>query len=222
MARPIIQLSTKGLSLRPSEAQIESLRRAFRRRDFVLLPRLLSPDLLEAAARKVAETTFVPAEEYGVARVEHAAVPDANHFLSFALQLPDFFAFVERVTGCAPIASFSGRLLRLRPGRGHYLRWHRDNSWDAGRMVALTLNFSPKPYDGGILQLRRRGARSVTSQVANTGLGDAVLFAGSETPHRNTAVVGAREKTSFAGWFYAGRSFFAAEAAASRTTRSSS
>ena len=139
-------------------------------------------------------------------RAERAATREAEFLLCFCLQHPEFFAFVEAVTGCPPVKSFGGRLLRLSPGKGHFLDWHRDDAYDARRLASLSLNLSPKPYAGGVLQFRRPGAPGVTSQVANTVQGDAVLFrAAGETMHRNTALTGTRAKTAFSGWFYSDR-----------------
>jgi hypothetical protein len=181
-----------------------ALRGHFERQDFIHLPRLLAPELLEPVLSALTRTRFVLPEKSDLTSFDKAATPEVAFMISFALHQPAFFAFVEDLTGCPPIKSLCGMALRMRPGCGHYLKWHRDSLWDPGRLATLTLNLSPAPYSGGMLQFRRPGAPNPTSEISNVGLGDAVIFSAvAETEHRNTELVGERDKTSFTGWFYA-------------------
>lgn len=201
---PVLELGRTGLLRRPSPGQVEALRREFEAQDFVRLPGLLAPELLQTALDKLSAARFDSVERIkNVIRAEHAP-RELDCVLSFCFQHSELFAFVESVTGCRRIRSFEGRVLRLRPVKSHFLAWHRDTAWDDRRLVALSINVGPEPFSGGVLQFRRPGSRQPTSQIANTTCGDAVLFRGS-VPHRNTPVSGARPKLSFSGWFYCDR-----------------
>src|SRR6185295_5586851 len=77
--------------------------------------------------------------------------------------------------------------------------WHSD--MDGNRMVTLSVNLGD-PYEGGVLQLRERPSNRVVHEVANTGPGDAILFAlGDHLEHRVGAVTGGTTKMALAGWF---------------------
>ena len=96
----------------------------------------------------------------------------------------------------------------MSPDAGHYDAWHTDNA--DGRLAVLSINLSPRGYQGGLLQMRERGSEQVITEIANTGIGDALLFRISENLlHRVTGVEGAEPKTAFAGWFSATAPSFA-------------
>ena len=53
--------------------------------------------------------------------------------------------------------------------------------------------------------MRKQGSKRLLVQIANTGLGDAMLFRISgNLEHRVTEVTGDQPKTAFAGWFQSG------------------
>jgi hypothetical protein len=77
--------------------------------------------------------------------------------------------------------------------------WHGD--MDGNRLVTLSVNVGD-PYEGGVLQIRERPSNRIVHEVANTGPGDAILFAlGDHLEHRVGAVTGTATKTAMAGWF---------------------
>jgi hypothetical protein len=109
------------------------------------------------------------------------------------------FGAIEAVTGCAPLTRFSGFVYRLSPGIGHHHNWHNDMI--QSRRVAMSVNLEPAPYEGGVLQIRRRENEAIIAEVENVGAGDAILFRiDTALQHRVTAVTSG-VKTAFAGWF---------------------
>jgi hypothetical protein len=202
---PVFRLGPRGPEIRPGKSRVASLARAFRRDGHVRLPGLLSTDLIVSALARVRKTRFRASERSGVIDVEGSTEHSADYALNFLLQDEELFAFVSAVTGCGRVRAFSGRLIRSRGGTGHFLDWHQDAAFDAGRLASLSLNLSPRPYRGGLLQFRRPGETRVRAEVANTGLGDAVLFAARGGEHRNTPLEGRAMKTAFSGWFYGDR-----------------
>ena len=115
------------------------------------------------------------------------------------------FSWVERVTGCAKIGHFRGRVYRLTSGRDDYDTWHDDSA--DGRQIALSVNLGAEPYVGGTLQFRSRYPNATVREVVNTVPGDALMFrVANDLEHRVTPVEGAAPKTAFAGWFTSGRS----------------
>lgn len=119
---------------------------------------------------------------------------------------PELFAAVRALTGCGPIGCFHGRVYRMVPGSGHYDTWHSDEGLD--RMITMSINLSPEPYKGGTLQMREKRSTSLLHEIANTGLGDAIVFRIAPTlTHRVTNVEGRLPKTAYAGWFRSGPSY---------------
>jgi hypothetical protein len=85
-------------------------------------------------------------------------------------------------------------------GNGHYDSWHDDMVED--RLVAMSINLSTDVYLGGVLQIREKNSQQVIQEVANIGLGDAIVFRLAHSlQHRITDVQGKVPKTAFAGWF---------------------
>lgn len=203
----MIQVSASGVTGWPSPRRLAAMRRGFERDHFVRLPRLLEPDLLARVLAALDATRFATKEsKRGLISMEGSVSQEADFLLTFCLQDPKLFELVAAVTGCPPIRSFAGRLIRMRPGPGHFLDWHCDASFDAQRLASISVNLSREPYRGGLLQFRARDSSRILSEVANTGLGDAVLFpAYGQVLHRNTPLRGARSKTAFSGWFHADR-----------------
>lgn len=77
--------------------------------------------------------------------------------------------------------------------------WHDDVSHN--RRVGISVNRSPRPYRGGTFQLRDCQSERMLAEVANTGLGDALVFAiSSELEHRVSPILGSEAKSAFAGW----------------------
>jgi hypothetical protein len=70
------------------------------------------------------------------------------------------------------------------------------------RLVAVSLNLSRRPYQGGDLEIRPAHATEATDVVPNHQFGDAVMFRISrDLRHRVNAVVGDAPRTVYAGWF---------------------
>jgi hypothetical protein len=113
---------------------------------------------------------------------------------------PKLFQIVQEITGCSPIGCFTGRVYRMTPGCEHYDSWHEDMMQD--RMLAMSINLSSRVYSGGILQIRDRNSLQIIHEIANNGLGDAIIFRLQDSlQHRISNVEGTVPKTAFAGWF---------------------
>jgi hypothetical protein len=109
------------------------------------------------------------------------------------------FEVVRAISGCDPIGCYSGIVYRMDPRPEHSDTWHSD--MDGNRMVTLSVNLG-ECYGGGVLQIRERPSNRIVREVANTGPGDAILFAlGDHLEHRVGPVTGQATKMALAGWF---------------------
>ena len=109
--------------------------------------------------------------------------------LEFLLNTPELFTAVARMTGCRGIRSYAGHIFRLEPGRWHFVGWHTD--FVGTRMLGLTINLSPVPYAGGILEIRECASKRMVARAPNPVTGDALLMRLSPSlEHRVSEVEG--------------------------------
>jgi len=195
-----LQLNRSRLVLTGSRSELIRMRREFERASCIVLPKFLDPALLAGVPEQVARGEFSAQDHDGFGRDYPMRDNPASQVLNFLFNDPRLLGAIGDLTGCRTIRSFAGSVRRLIGGPGNYLSWHGDTS--RGRLVAISLNLGSEPYRGGLLQIRDRGSKRMIHEVANTGLGDAVVFRVSRTlDHRNTKIRGKVAKTAFSGWF---------------------
>lgn len=196
----MIQLTTSGSTIVLQADAISQLQMAFRERQSVRLPGLLGADLLALIGPRLERASFAEASYHDVGTDLMMQDETVLRALHFAVNDPSFLALVQAITGCEPLGCYLGRVYRMLPGAGHAEDWHDDIA--ASRQIGMSVNLSPRPFDGGLFELRTVGATAALARVHNTGPGDAVLFRIANTlQHRVTEVTGTEPKTAFAGWF---------------------
>jgi len=195
-----IQLTRSGTVVDATEAEFAALRTEFDRAHCVVLPRLIEPALLEQIQLHIEAATFFEKTNKNVGDELRIRPHPVNRALQFLCNDSAFFAAAERITGCPPIGCYQARVYRLMPNTGHASDWHEDMVQD--RMLTMSVNLSPQPFEGGVLQIRDVETHALFAEVANTGAGDAVLFRIAATlQHRVTATTGTMPRTAYAGWF---------------------
>ena len=203
-----MRLTRAGAAAMPGAADIAGLRDVFEREHCVRLPGLFDPDLVRQVLARIEAGPFEPflheedADDAPFLIKKELCLQDAAT-VSLLNPVPNdgrFFAFVEAVTGCGHIGCFHGRVYRMLPGGDHHDSWHNDVF--GHRLVSMSVNLSPVPFAGGALRIREAATGRIVHEVANTGLGDAILFRiASALEHCVVDVEGAQPKTAFAGWF---------------------
>jgi hypothetical protein len=197
-----IQVHRGTVSIAGSAADLSTLGRQFAAERHLRLPGFFAGDLLATIMRRLRDAPF---EERIARRVCPPAVDlklddrDLAGLLHFVVNDRAVIDFVRDVTSSDGATGFVGAVYRLVPGMGHRDSWHSDV--DGNRLVALTVNLSEGVFEGGELEMREQTRRPLW-RIANTGPGDAVLFAiAPELQHRIRPIGGAVSKTAFAGWF---------------------
>jgi hypothetical protein len=196
----MIQLTRKGVVFSGSNADLRDLRARFARDHYIILPRLIEPDLLETILRRIESAPFEREEFNGI--VSQSLMKDPNTFdiLLFLLNSPAIHRLVERITGCRRIADFRGRVYRMLAAKNDRITWHTDLS--DHRLIAFSLNLTPQYFRGGVLQIKYRGSDEILHEVRNTGLGDALLLrVARRLHHRVLPVEGHVPRTAMSGWF---------------------
>jgi hypothetical protein len=198
----LLQLTSSRLEFSADAGEIALARATFDREHCLTLPGFLAPKLLDAFQQSLDPTEFFERSDKGIATELCLRRTKTTVFLDLLCNDARLFRTIETLTGYREIASFQGRVYRFLPGAEHYDSWHNDALQE--RLVAMSVNLSPQPYSGGILQIREVNSGNIVREVANTGYGDAIIFRiHPELEHRLTGVSGSMDKTAYAGWFRA-------------------
>ena len=213
----MIRLTEAGVDIR---ANLDELRERFACEHVLRVPGLLSEGILDRVQSGVATGKWIEKVHPGIK--SEIVLDDARtfHLLHFLMNNAGFLDAVRSIADRPEIENFRGRIYRMVPGLGHLDSWHNDVNPEENRLVGLSINIGPAPFEGGVFELRHPGAADVLEVVANVVPGDAFLFRVSpELQHRVTPVVGNAPKTAFAGWFKAngGRFLAAGDASGSST-----
>jgi hypothetical protein len=195
----MVQLARCGFV---SHADIPALRAQFDTENCLCLRDLIHPELRPLLAAKLGDAQFAT-KHYDTVGDEFRMAPNlASGALQLMLNDEAVFSWVRRVTGCAPIGCFNGRIYRMTPGQGHSFAWHDDCPAKGNRLITLSIDLSATPYSGGTLEIRRTDSKEIVFRASRLNWGDALLFPISRSlEHRVTPVEGADPKIAFAGWF---------------------
>jgi len=200
----VIQVGRRGLTSDP--VRVAELRSEFCERHCVRIPELLEPSLLSFLQQRLEGGSWQTMIHPGIGEEYVLRDVPAQNLLFFLANTNDFRGLIEELTGCGPLRRFRGRVYRMIPGRGHYDSWHSD--FTESTPLGMSVNLSPH-FRGGLFLLRERQSGRVLAEVANTGLGDALIFRISPAfQHRISDVEGEHPKTAFAGWFSSDESEF--------------
>jgi hypothetical protein len=198
----MIQLTRNGMT---GAVDIDALREEYRSLNTFRMRQLIHPDLMQYLSRRLEETSWKirKHEKIGIELVPDDGIPES--ILYFVANLPAFLNVIRRITECDEIAGYGGRIYRF-ADPGQYDSWHDDVS-GSSRLVGMSVNLSPEPYEGGLFRIRRRGSAEIIRELPNTIPGDAIFFRiSTDLQHIVTPVEGI-PKTAFAGWFGAAFGF---------------
>jgi hypothetical protein len=202
--RPSIQLTRTGAIFSGSKTDLRALRDQFERDHYLILPKLIEPELFQTIMQRVDSAKFLRREYDGVVSQSVMDEPATYHILFFLANMPSLHRLIERITGCRRIANFTGRVYQLMPVSNDRIEWHSDMS--DHRMIAFSLNLTRKIYRGGSLQIRYKNSEKLLHEVQNTGLGNALLMrVAKKMRHRVLPVEGDVPRTAMAGWFRWGK-----------------
>ncbi len=195
----LLQVSRTGTLCDGSDDERARFRDSFDRRHWGLFPQFIAPSLLADLDRFLGSATASEID-HGVGHELQVQSTRATALLSFIANDRTLFDAIEQLTGCAHIGCFSGRIYEMRRDGQHEFHWHTDLIQD--RMIAMSVNLSAGPYEGGLLQIADAESREILQTVANLGRGDAVIFRlAPSLMHRVTPVQGEVPKIAFAGWY---------------------
>lgn len=200
---PFLRAGRGGWRVTRDDRQRAAWRDAFARDRLLRIGGLFDEGLLAVIRRRLTTDRFRERVVRGLREptAELSLDDDVTlGLLHFLLNAPEVLALVRDVSAAPAIRRFVGGVYRLLPGKNHACAWHDDV--DGNRLVALTLNLGEEVFEGGELEVRKKGETRLAARVANTGPGDAVLFSLEPAlEHRIAPMAGRAAKTALAGWF---------------------
>lgn len=194
-------LTRFGFFCDASDSELRAVRRHFDQRNFIRLPGFVDREMLRVVWRGMRDGDFHSASYAGVGKDLKLRNPALWSVLYLFMNDPRLFRFIRRAIGCGPIGSFHGRIYRMVAQPGVALDWHDDRK-SRGRLVAISINLSERPYRGGTLMIRTKSGGAAES-APNIGFGDAIVFRiAANLEHRVEPVIGDAPKTALTGWFF--------------------
>jgi hypothetical protein len=196
----VVKLTRSGPVVSGAGDELARLRAHYEERHYLSLPGFLDPALLDTLRGKLAATEFVRIDRDVGSELRPL---DMTPYFALELLLNSraVLELIPSLTGCPPVACFTGRIYRRAPAQSHVSNWHTDINED-GRMVTLSINLSEEVYRGGTTLVREAATQRVVCELPNTGFGDAILFPiDPRFEHRVLDVAGDVPKTALAGWF---------------------
>jgi len=196
----MVQLRRDRAVIDVTHDSLEAARAHFQAYSYLKLPGFLEPTLLRDLLAMLDRTVFYERVHTGIG-TELCATPGAvTGALELLLNDPALRPFMADLTGVGPLGCYEGRVYRLNPKDGHYDSWHSDVGED--RQLAVSINLSGQPFQGGRLQIRRAESEEILAEVDNPVAGDAVIFrVHPSMRHRVASVMGQNPRTAWAGWY---------------------
>jgi hypothetical protein len=196
----LARLTRLGFSCIATPSQSHLAREHFEQHNYLRLPGFIEPGLLRVIQHYLALGKF-ETKEYVVGRELRLSNSPIASIFYILMNDPKLFRLLRQVTGCGPIRYFNGRFYQMAPRQRQAFTWHNDLQLNRWRKIAISINLSEAPYQGGNLQIRDT-SHGKRESVPNPGFGDAIIFRVAKgLEHRVTRVVGKFPKTAYSGWF---------------------
>ena len=193
---------TVGLTQTEFAADEQEAREIFARFHALHFGRLLAPELQQTVLGLCATGRFEPGEKDAPGFREVEAPQRAGRVLNVALDRPPLLRWLERVTGCETLSSLEGRVSQTLHRPGDELYWHDDFVETQGRQLAIVINLSTEPFEGGEFALRRKGG-DVLFEHCYRELGSAMIFKVDRAlEHRVRPLTAGGPRRVFAGWAF--------------------
>lgn len=197
-ARPFTIGVTTTQLLEPPDA----VRDEFARRRSILCRDAFEPGFLATLQGLCNRGRFVPDSVEGLGDREVEQPQRAGGAISLALQREGLRRWLEAATGCGPLGKVEGRVIQARANGHDQLDWHNDLH-DSRRRLAITVNLSDAPYEGGLFQLRAVATREMLTEHLHEERGTVLIFDISrDLEHRVLPLTSGGPRRVYTGWFF--------------------
>lgn len=126
----------------------------------------------------------------------------AGGAITLALKRAGLMRWIEEATGCGPLVRVDGRVVQARANNHDQLVWHDDLN-EPERRLAVTVNLSEAPYEGGRFELRHAGTKEMLTEHLHDAPGALLIFeVARELEHRVLPVTSGGPRRVYTGWFF--------------------
>jgi hypothetical protein len=162
----------------------------------------IEPELLASLMRLCREGNFESDEVEGLGHREVENPQRAGRTLSLVLKRAELIGWIEQATGCGPLETVEGRVVRAQPNNHDQLVWHDDLD-NARRRLAITINLSEHSYEGGMFELREKRTGKLLASHLHLEPGAALIFdVAYDIEHRVLPVISGGPRCVYTGWFF--------------------
>jgi len=198
-ARPVFAVEPYRTALL---ATPEAITAEFSKHRAIACSNAIEPGLLATLMRLCREGSFAPDEVEGLGHREVESPQRVGLSISLALKRGNLIDWVERVTGCGPLETVEGRVVRALANNHDQLLWHDDLD-DPRRRLAITINLSEQTYEGGLFELREKSSRTLLASHHHLEPGTALIFdVAYDIEHRVLPVTSGGPRCVYTGWFF--------------------
>ena len=185
-------------------ASPEAVAAEFSKHRAIACAHAIEPDLLASLLRLCREGHFEPNEVEDLGHREVENPQRAGRTLTHVLKRADLIGWVERATGCGPLETVEGRVVRARANNHDQLLWHDDLD-EPRRRLAITINLSEHGYEGGLFELREKRTEKLLATHRHLEPGTALIFdVAYDIEHRVLPVTAGGPRCVYTGWFFKG------------------
>jgi len=185
-------------------ASPEAVAAEFSKHRAIACAHAIEPDLLASLLRLCREGHFEPNEVADLGRREVENPQRAGRTLTHVLKRADLIGWIERATGCGPLETVEGRVVRARANNHDQLLWHDDLD-EPRRRLAITINLSEHGYEGGQFELREKRTEKLLATHRHIAPGTALIFdVAYDIEHRVLPVTAGGPRCVYTGWFFKG------------------
>lgn len=204
----MLQISDNQITV-PTDDQIMAMRNSFRDGYHAVLPGIIEAGFLTSIVALFSDDDFTERLTPNIGCVQTLANRKFEQGMHFLLNQEPIKEAISRIIK-QPVQLWVGNTVRRIPGRNHFSNWHSDmtapvrlGEQNYRRAAPLSLNLSPRRFEGGNLEIRKLKGESLLADIPNKGFGDAILFRiARELEHRVADVQGQVPRTVHVGWFH--------------------
>jgi hypothetical protein len=203
--RSVLSLSPLQTVIRDDPTLRRTLSEEFARCHALAFSAALDMGFVEILRQVRMRATYVTQTLPGIGNRDIEGPPHtAGRTICAALEHPELTGWLGAVTGLAPLTHMIGKVAEFVPRSEAALDWHTDAAAEGWRRkLAITINLSDQPFDGGLFELRERATGKIVVSHSHRGLGSMLVFRISERlDHRVQPITSGGPRRMFSGWFY--------------------
>ncbi len=191
-------IDAKETVIKADAAVTLTIREALLHAGGIVFENVIAPGLLDSLTRlaQAADYRQTDLKEFGLRGcdlAQHSGLP-----FCAILARTSFLQWLEQIADCPPIHHIEGHLAQMLPGNA--VEWHRDSGHGI-RRLAMVLNLTSEPYEGGRFELRRKSdGTPLLAYQANSRGSLAVFRIGNDLQHRVTGLTAGGPRNTFSAW----------------------